>query len=83
MSEGERNLPARRRNATERDAAERERERVVSFCIARFFFFALCFSSYNWLESPNLMKLNHLQKIYYAYKALTRAAVTKSRGKQT
>ena len=27
MSEGERNLPARRRNATERDVAERERER--------------------------------------------------------
>ena len=27
MSEGERNLPVRRRNVTERDAAERERER--------------------------------------------------------
>ena len=27
MSEGERNLPERRRNATERDAAERERKR--------------------------------------------------------
>ena len=27
MSEGERNLPVRRRNATEREAAKRERER--------------------------------------------------------
>jgi len=29
------------------------------------------------------MELNHLQKIYYAYKALKRAAVTKSREKKS
>jgi len=56
-------------------------ELVMLSCPAEIFFSAMCCFFYKWLQFPNPMEPNHLQKVCLTYTALARATVNQSKRK--